>query len=204
MSKPLKARAEAGDPQAQFRLARRLWIPGRRATKRQKLAAMTWYRSAAEAGHRDAQAQLAGIFIFEESPFYDVAEGFRWLIRAADQGHRGVQYFLGVQFATGEMVEADPKRALYWYRKAAAAGDAEAQYNIGTMYWGGEGVRKNAATARRWIRKAARNGDYGAIFLLARAYETGELGFRVNGKQARYWQARKRRFDRPLERRRRG
>jgi TPR repeat protein len=203
MSKTLQARAAAGDASAQFKVARRLWILGRRATKRQKLAAMKWYCSAAEGGHRDAQAQLASMLIFEESPFYDVAEGFRWLIRAAEQGHRGVQYFLGVQFATGEMVEADPKRALHWYRKAAAAGDAEAQYNIGTMYWEGEGVRKNAATARKWIRRAAKNGDYAAILLLASAYETGEFGFRVTAKQARYWQARKRRLDRPAHRRRR-
>jgi uncharacterized protein len=205
MSKPLKARAEGGDPQAQFKLARRLWIPGRRATKRQKLEAITWYRRAAEAGDREAQAQLGGILLLEpDLPFYDVAEGFRWMIRAAEQGHRGVQYFLGVQFATGELVEADPKRALYWYRRAAAAGDAEAQYNIGMMYWGGEGVRKNPATARQWIRKAGKNGDYGAILLLASAYEIGELGFRVNRKQAKYWQARKRRLDRSIERGSRG
>ena len=202
MSKTLRARAEAGDPKAQFELARRLWINGRRATKQQKLEAMKWYRSAAEAGHRAAQAALGGIFIDEDSPFYDVAEGFRWMIRAAEQGHRGVQYFLGVHFATGEMVEADPKRALYWYGKAAAAGDAEAQYNIGMMYWSGEGVRKNAATARQWIRKAGRNGEYLAIMLLADAYETGELGFRINSKQAKYWQERKRRFDKPARRRR--
>ena len=68
------------------------------------------------------------------------------------------------------------------------------------MYWGGEGVRKNAATARLWIRKAARNGEYAAIFLLARAYETGELGFRVDRRKARYWQARERRSDRPTRR----
>ena len=203
MPKPLKARAEAGDTKAQFNLARRLWINGRRATKRQKVEAMTWYRRAAEAGCRDAQAALGSIFIDETSPFYDVAAGFRWMIRAAKQGHRGVQYFLGVEFATGEMVEADPKKALYWYRKAAAGGDAEAQYNIGMMYWGGEGVRKNAAAARQWIRKAAKNGEYAAIRLLASAYKTGELGFRVNSTQAKYWQARQRRFDRSIERRRR-
>ncbi len=31
MSKSLMSRAEAGDPSAQFKVARRLWIPGRRA-----------------------------------------------------------------------------------------------------------------------------------------------------------------------------
>jgi uncharacterized protein len=204
MGKSLMARAEAGDPSAQFKVARRLWIPGRRASKQQKLEAMKWYRSAAELGNRDAQAQLGGMLRDSDFPFYDIAEGFHWMIRAAEQGHRGAQYFLGVQLATGEIVEADPKRALYWYRKAAASGDAEAQYNIGMMYWGGEGVRKNAATARKWILKAGRNGEILAILLLADAYETGELGFPRNSKRAKYWQARKRRFDRSLERRRRG
>jgi len=204
MSKALAVRAEAGDSKAQFELARRLWIPGRRASKQKKLEAMKWYRSAAELGNREAQGELGGILLDSDFAFYDIAEGFHWLTRAAEQGHRGAQYFLGVQLATGEMVEADPKRALYWYRKAAAAGDAEAQYNIGMMYWGGEGVRKNPATARKWIAKAARNGDIAAITLLADAYETGELGFPINSKQAKYWQERKRRFDRSLERRRRG
>src|SRR5258708_749607 len=204
MSKSLMARAEAGDPKAQFKVARRLWIRGRQASKQKKLEGMKWYRRAAELGNRDAQAQLGGMLLDSDLPFYDVAEGFHWMIRAAEQGHRGVQYFLGVEFATGEMVDRDPKRALYWYRKAAAAGDAEAQYNIGMMYWGGEGVRRNAATARKWILEAGRNGEILAIILLADAYETGELGFPLNSKQAKHWQERKRRFDRSLERRRRG
>jgi uncharacterized protein len=202
MNKPLKSRAETRDPKAQFKLARQLWIPGRRASKQKKLKAMRWYRSAAQLGNRDAQAALGGILLDSDLPFYDVAEGFRWLTRAAEQGHHGVQYFLGVQLATGETTEPNPKKALYWYRKAAAAGNAEAQYNIGMMYWGGEGVRKNAATARQWIRKAARNGDYAAIRLLASAYRTGELGFRVNGTLAKYWQDRKHRLDKPARRQR--
>ena len=50
-------------------------------------------------------------------------------------------------------------------------------------------------------KKAGKNGEYLAIKLLADAYETGVLGFRVNSKQAKYWQARKRLFDRPARRR---
>ncbi len=126
MSEASRARAKAEDPNAQFKRARRLWIPGRRASRQKKLEAMKWYRSAAELGSREAQAQLGGIFLDFDLPFYDVPEGFRWMTRAAEQGHRGAQYFLGVQFATGELVKANPKKGLYWYRKAAAAGDAEA------------------------------------------------------------------------------
>lgn len=188
------ARAEAGDPKAQFELARRLWVRRRRAGKHEKLDAMQWYRRAAQSGHRDAQVELGGILLDPDLRFYDVSEGFRWMTRAAEQGHVRAQYFLGVQFATGEMVKLNPKNALYWYRKAAAAGDAEAQYNIGMMYWGGEGVRKNPAMARKWIVKAAKNGEILAVILLARAYETAELGFRKNSKKARYWKARDRRL----------
>ncbi len=70
------------------------------------------------------------------------------------------------------------------------------------MYWGGDGVCKNAATARNWIIKAGRNGEILATLQLARAYETGELGFPIGSDQAK-WQARKRRFARPARRRRR-
>jgi TPR repeat protein len=196
----LALRAAAGDPAAQFKLARRLWQGRRRGAKRERDQAMTLYRSAARAGDREAQAALAQIHLQSDLPFYDVAAAFRWMTRAAERGHRGAQYFLGVKYATGEMVRLNSKKALYWYRKAAAAGNAEARYNIGMMYWGGEGVRKNPATARRWILKAARSAEMLAIILLAQAYETGELGFRLDRKKAKHWRELDRRlFGRPRQ-----
>jgi uncharacterized protein len=199
----LAVRAAAGDPAAQYKLARRLWSGGRRASKRDRDQAMKWYRSAARAGDREAQAALAQIHLQPDLPFYDIAAAFRWMTRAAERGHRGAQYSLGVEYATGETVRLNSKKAMYWYRKAAAAGNAEAQYNIGMMYSGGEGVRKNPAIARRWILKAARNAEMLAIMLLAQAYETGELGFRVNRKKARHWQDLDRRLFGRTKRRRR-
>ncbi|HEV8028253.1 MAG TPA: hypothetical protein VGP50_12540, partial [Stellaceae bacterium] len=59
----LALRAAAGDPAAQFKLARRLWQGRRRGAKRERDQAMTLYRSAARAGDREAQAALAQIHL---------------------------------------------------------------------------------------------------------------------------------------------
>src|SRR6266851_2979402 len=156
MNDALNGRAKSGKPKAQFARARRLWIPGRRASKQKKLEAMKWYRTAAELGHPQAQVALGEIQLESDLPFYDPSAGFDWIRRAAEQGHVNAQRFLGRELAVGEIVERDPKRAAYWYRKAALSGHADAQYNLGIMYWEGDGVPKNAATARKWIAKAER------------------------------------------------
>ncbi|MBI3900427.1 MAG: protein kinase [Gammaproteobacteria bacterium] len=77
----VKAAAEAGDANAQFRLAHMLW-DGTAGT-RDETQARDWMERAAEQGHRDAQFALGSFYERRN----DVRTAAGWYQRAAEAGH---------------------------------------------------------------------------------------------------------------------
>lgn len=174
-----------------FAEAQAIWRHGQAKPASVRMAALRKYREAAQYGVPECQFYVGQILTDAEYPdTVNFKAGYRWILKAAMQGAPGAQYWIAVRLATGEGVRRNPRMAVKWYRKAARRGLAEAKYNLGIMYHEGDGVVRNGQRARYWIKRAAEQEDALAIMLLADAYATGELGFRINDRKAAYWRGR--------------
>ena len=95
----LRARAEAGDAEAQFSLGRTYeygFINVPEDADVLDAEAARWFRLAAEQGHADAQNYLGDRYWTGEGVPQDYAEAVHWYRLAAYQGVAEAQYFLGV------------------------------------------------------------------------------------------------------------
>ena len=95
----LRARAEAGDVEAQFGLGRTYeygFINVPEDADVLDAEAARWFRLAAEQGHADAQNYLGDRYWTGEGVPQDYAEAVHWYRLAAYQGVAEAQYFLGV------------------------------------------------------------------------------------------------------------
>jgi hypothetical protein len=144
-SEELIAKAEAGDPYAQFSLAT-CYSAGNGVLKNKK-EALKWYRMAAEQGLDQAQ-YLLGLF-YAQGTFgiKSDAESLKWTRKAAEQGHSGAQYDLGNRYYSGIGVFKNMKEAVEWYRKAALGRSAAAGLKLGECYQYGYGVPKDPVEA---------------------------------------------------------
>lgn len=88
----LREAAEAGDADAQFRLAQTLFN-GPEAV-RDEAQARIWLNRAAEQGHADAQFMLGTMYQHGRGVERDLAAARSWFQRAAASGHTGAQQIL--------------------------------------------------------------------------------------------------------------
>lgn len=123
----LRARADAGEVEAQFELARR-YTTGANGTPKDAAEAARWFRLAAEQGSPHAQVNLAGIYEEGRGVPRDDAEAVNWLVKAADQGHPRATYKLGERFHQGRGVPRSRVIAYMWLDRAAKAGSPAAQF----------------------------------------------------------------------------
>ena len=80
----LRERAEKGDPEAQFNLAKN-YEAGRGGLKRDYAEAQRWYLRAAEQGDPFAQASLGILFRFGKGVAQDYATAYKWFYLAASR-----------------------------------------------------------------------------------------------------------------------
>ena len=78
----LRERAEKGDPEAQFNLAKN-YEAGRGGLKKDYAEAQRWYLRAADQGDPFAQASLALLFRFGKGVARDYVEAYKWFYLAA-------------------------------------------------------------------------------------------------------------------------
>jgi len=155
----LRARANAGDAQAQFNLGVDYrWGFGVRQSATE---AARWYRKAAHQGVAEAQYVLG---ILHENGSIgdrpDAAEAAHWYRKAADQGYVEAQYKLGLAYEDGSGVKKDATKMVHWYRKAADQGFAGAQFRLGFLYETGRvGDKPDAVEAAHWYQKAQVSRD---------------------------------------------
>jgi len=83
----------------------------------------------AQAGHADAQYNLAVMYGNGWGVPQDGAQAVLWLRRAANQGHPAAQASLGRVYEEGVGVPQDDQQACFWYTLAAAATDGS--YGLG-------------------------------------------------------------------------
>ena len=170
----LRARAEAGDAEAQFNLGyayrRGFGVP------QNGPEAVAWYRRAYEQGGTISiqSAQEVG-FIYRDGDGVpvDYAEAAAWYRVAAEQGDASSQYNLGFMYDTGAGLPQDDAEAARWFRLAAEQGVLLAQGSLGFKYANGRGVPQADAEAVRWYRLAAEQGNAFAQFYLGLSYSNG-------------------------------
>jgi TPR repeat protein len=174
--KEVKASAEGGDKDAQFRLGE--WYS---VTMQDFTEAAKWWLKAAEQGDVKAQGRLSVLYVFGEGVPENVVEAVKWTHKAAEQGDAKAQHTLGVMYAKGGGVPKDDSEAAKWYhkarksyRKAAEQGDADAHLMLGKIYSNGLGVPENDAEAVKWFRKAAEQGNAKAQNWLGVMYYRGK------------------------------
>ncbi len=116
----LKAKAERGDAEAQYRLGH-CYSNGDVVPKDEKKA-VVWFRKAANQGHAGAQNQLGMAYYYGLGVDSDKKKAVFWYRKAANQGHDWAQYWLAGCYHNGMGVPKDIEKAKYWARKSAAQG----------------------------------------------------------------------------------
>jgi TPR repeat protein len=147
---------DSGNATAQFKLGQMFEFGV--GVPEDAVAAVSWYRRAAEQGDREAQYSLGHMFDLGQGVTRDSAQAIIWYKRAADQGLAAAQLTLGLIYSDGDGVPKDPVWAASWYQKAADQGDGNAQANLGMMYWLGDGVTRDVIIAYMWENLAAAQG----------------------------------------------
>jgi len=163
--KSLEAAAEAGDPEAQFKLANEISLyqgPGIRAFQLYRLAAEQRHpRSEYEMG-----VMLSGQILVWERDSSEIAK-----LEAAPPGD---VTWTKVKDAEGVSLVVDHIKALHWFEKAAEHGSRLAWSNLATIYKEGRGVKPDPVEAAKWVRKLAEAGEPTFIVNYARRLRDGE------------------------------
>ena len=149
----LRARAEAGEAQAQFTLGRR--YSAYESGPQDAAEAVRWYRLAAEQGEAIAQNILGFAYSNGRGVPQDDAEAIRWYRLAAEQGEAIAQHILGLMYSNGRGVPQDYVSAHMWLNVAAATGDEDARKareNVAASMTR-EQIAEAQARAREWANR---------------------------------------------------
>lgn len=131
--KQMLAKAEAGDANAQFRIA--VWhIEGKMGTEEpDTMQAAQWFRRAADQGHRDAQYNLGVLYSAGKGVPKDYPLALKWLRIAAEQNCADSQFLLGKFLARGKAGKAGEIESYRWLELAAEQGHEEAKQLISSL-----------------------------------------------------------------------
>jgi uncharacterized protein len=169
----LRAAAEAGDSEQQFKLAKMLYNEGFSAVQDQDEAA-EWYRKAAEQGHAEAQLSLSSLYLRGVGVEHSWVESANWVRKAAENGNLRAMFGMGHLYRDGQGVQQDPVESLRWFERAAEQGYACAQLQLWQMYSDGDVVKQDQPEATKWFSLACAQNDSDAQCMLAGLYIEGK------------------------------
>lgn len=159
-----------------------------------ELAISTELYNRAMAGNRDAQFELAEIFMqSEEDEHVELAE--EWALKAAQLGHVEAMYWLGEGYAfyAKDLVEEDPEEsktyfehAHRWLQLASDNKHAAAILELASFYRNGYVVEKDVAKSVELVQQAANLGEAQAMRDLSAIYAHG-LGVDIDEAKADFW-----------------
>jgi len=153
----LKAKAKAGDSQAQVELGG-FYLRGSHGVKKDMAEAVKWFRKSAEQGNAQGQAYFGYAYLQGWTVQKDGVEAAKWFKKSAEQGFPMGQLCLAGLYEAGIGVEKNLVEAAKLYRLAAEQRDPEAEYHLGVMLANGKGIDKSSEEAAKWFRKAAEQG----------------------------------------------
>ncbi len=189
----LKARAEAGDSEAQWEVGS--WLEdglgdpnGLVLVHPNTRAAARWFLRSANAGNPSGQNHLGVCLSAGRGVRRDDAEALRWFKRALLQSYPTAPNNIASVYED----RGNNRRAMFWYQRAAASGDGDALVEVGRRYYAGVGVRRDAGQAVRYFRKAitsnniSQTGREDAMFHLGAAFHEGR-GVKQSNARAIKW-----------------
>jgi uncharacterized protein len=176
----LLARAERGDPEAEWEVADRYGdgckSPGGEVVvKRSRRKAAHWFRRAAEHGLAPAQNTLGVLLSNGDGVRKNVDEALSWMRKAFRAGDACAAHNIAITYRQ----IGDLTTAVKWFRKSVNVGDKDALIQLGIHYYWGKGVKKSPRAAVRCFRMATKakniseSGRDDAFFLLGLAYFEG-------------------------------
>ena len=161
----IRKAAEAGEPAAQYRLAklheRGLGVP------KDLQAAREWTERAAEGGNVKAMHDLAVYYAEGEGGQQSYAAAAEWFRKAAGYGLTDSQYNLAVLYEAGLGISPSQTEALYWYEVAHAQGDQGAIDKVEELRAklsldAGQQAQRRAATWSPSGASGRPNGQFGS------------------------------------------
>ncbi|KAG9288744.1 hypothetical protein G9A89_004707 [Geosiphon pyriformis] len=132
------------------------------------------YSKAAEAGHLNAQYNLALCYAYGEGMMRNSEKAFEFYSKATEVKHLNVQYNLALSYTNRSGMTKDSEKAIELYLKAAEVGHLNAQYNLAFSYANGSGMTKDSEKAFELYSKAAEAGHLDAQYNLVLCYANGE------------------------------
>lgn len=139
------ARAEIGDAEATYQLAR-LHERGYDSIPADSLRAMELYSKAADSGYLPALNYL-GYKLIQSGKRKETMRGLSLLEQAAMAGDAKAQSNIGFLLIEGNNVEKDYDKAVFWLERAAQQGMAQASSMLGDLYRDGLGVERDSLQA---------------------------------------------------------
>jgi TPR repeat protein len=162
----LMEKADAGDPDSQYRLGLKYTIASEWAWDHAR--GYRWFTAAVARGHADAQYMCGMAKLLGRGTPYDEAGAVELFGRAARQGQVRAQYQLGLAYLDGRGVAKDRPWGRQWLEQAAWNGHREAQFMLGALFAKGVGGQRNPVEAWRWLDKARRGGQANSSAALER------------------------------------
>jgi len=119
-----RAHTDCADDEAAHDLAL-VYEHGKHGIEIDVVAAVEWFRKAAEHGHVEAMAELGLCYELGLAVEQSDEQALDWYMKAAEQGHLTAKYSVGEAFEEARGVPQSDAEACLWYYKAAIAGDED-------------------------------------------------------------------------------
>lgn len=146
----LQARADSGDNDARFRLARTLETGYSNILPPDSAKARRLFELAADSGFAPAQNYMGFLLYGEQKP----DSALNWFMRAADAGDLTAYTNIGWMLLHGQGAERDYGKALYWLKRGTDMGSPAAAAMLADMYRHGNGVSPDSLAAINLYDKA--------------------------------------------------
>ena len=156
--------AEEGEVLAQLAVAEACFYG--RGTPTNRVAAVAWYRKAANTGDASAQASLAYCLLNGLGCEKNVGEAAEWYARGAEQDDLNAINGLAFCRLNGIGVEKDEKSGFELAMRAALRGHAPSQTLVGECFLEGRGVARDQERGETWLYRATRQNNKRAEMLL--------------------------------------
>lgn len=143
-------------------------------TEQNYIAALEWYRKAANQGYGAAYSNLAWMYKNGKGVDKDKKKAFDHYLSGAHYNYSHCQWQLGNCYIRGIGIEPDHNQAFFWYNKSAAQGFAPAFNSLAVCYYEGYGIEKNLERTIHFLTKAAKAENITAITNLIKLFKKGE------------------------------
>ena len=114
----LRARAQAGDPDAQWQLGMQ-YRQGSAETPKDLSVAFSWFMRSAKSGNRKGENAVGIAYLHGEGVPENDVEGFEWLYKSALMGYPSAQFNLGAAYLRGTGAQRNKSEAFNWFLQAA-------------------------------------------------------------------------------------